>query len=213
MNDPYQVLGVPETATDEEIKKAYRELARKYHPDNYHDNPLADLAQERMKEINAAYEQITKERSGGNRPGSSGGYGGYGGYQQQYYGGGQSSVLQQVRIAIQTGNISRAEALLANYGDHNGEWNFLKGAVCYRRGWMDEAKRYYETACQMEPGNPEYQQALRYMEQGTRNAYRPEGGEFGTELCGGNDLCWRICCAYMMCCNCGGLGGMRFCFI
>ncbi len=212
MNDPYQVLGVPETATDEEIKKAYRELARKYHPDNYHDNPLADLAQERMKEINAAYEQITKERSGGNRPGSSGGYGGYGGYQQQYYGG-QSSVLQQVRIAIQTGNISRAEALLANYGDHNGEWNFLKGAVCYRRGWMDEAKRYYETACQMEPDNLEYQQALRYMERGTRSAYRPEGGEFGTELCGGNDLCWRMCCAYMMCCNCGGLGGMRFCFI
>ena len=180
---------------------------------HFPDNPLADLAQERMKEINAAYEQITKERSGGNRPGGSGSYGGYGGYQQQYYGGGQSSVLQQVRIAIQTGNISRAEALLANYGDHNGEWNFLKGAVCYRRGWMDEAKRYYETACQMEPDNLEYQQALRYMERGTRSAYRPEGGEFGTELCGGNDLCWRMCCAYMMCCNCGGLGGMRFCFI
>ena len=56
MRDPYQVLGVPSTATDDEVKKAYRDLARKYHPDNYHDNPLADLAQERMKEINEAYE-------------------------------------------------------------------------------------------------------------------------------------------------------------
>ena len=61
MRDPYQVLGVSSTATDEEIKKAYRNLARKYHPDNYHDNPLADLAQERMKEINEAYEAIQSQ--------------------------------------------------------------------------------------------------------------------------------------------------------
>ena len=158
MNDPYKILGVPEDASDEEIKKAYRELARKYHPDNYHDNPLEDLAQEKMKEINAAYEQITKERASGRRTGGAGGaYGGgsygYGGYQSYGgYGSSQSSVLQQARIAINTGNISRAEALLANYSDHNAEWNFLKGVVCYRRGWMDEALRYYRTAVQMDPG-------------------------------------------------------------
>ena len=88
MNDPYQILGVSENASDEEIKKAYRELARKYHPDNYHDNPLADLAQEKMKEINAAYEQITKERASGKRGSGAGGssyrasgYGGYSWYQ------------------------------------------------------------------------------------------------------------------------------------
>ena len=208
MNDPYQILGVPETATDEEVKRAYRELARKYHPDNYHDNPLADLAQEKMKDINAAYEQITKMRSGGRSGGN--GYssaGGYSGYQQ--YGGQSasgSSVLQQVRIAIQTGNISRAEALLANYSDHNAEWNFLRGAVCYRRGWMDEAKRYYQTACQMDPGNAEYRQALEVMERGTQTAYRPGGQPFGTEACGGN-LCLPLCCLWTLCNG----GGYWFC--
>ena len=208
MNDPSQILGVPETATDEEVKRAYRELARKYHPDNYHDNPLADLAQEKMKDINAAYEQITKMRSGGRSGGN--GYssaGGYSGYQQ--YGGQSasgSSVLQQVRIAIQTGNISRAEALLANYSDHNAEWNFLRGAVCYRRGWMDEAKRYYQTACQMDPGNAEYRQALEFMERCTQTAYRLGAQPFGTEACGGN-LCLPLCCLWTLCNG----GGYWFC--
>ena len=202
MNDPYKILGVPEDASDEEIKKAYRELARKYHPDNYHDNPLEDLAQEKMKEINAAYEQITKERSSGRRArgGSSyyggGGYGGYQGYGNSRSYSGQSSVLQQARIAIQTGNISRAEALLDNYSDHNAEWNFLKGVVCYRRGWMDEALRYYRTAVQMDPGNAEYRQALDYMEGTDDTAYRP-GGSFGT-LCSGNP-CLSMCCLYTLC--------------
>lgn len=202
MNDPYQTLGVAETASDEEIKKAYRELARKYHPDNYHDNPLADLAQEKMKEINAAYEEINRRRSAGGSGhggGQTAGYGGgYGSYQQTYRQQSGSSVLQQVRIAIQTGNLTRAEALLANYTDHNAEWNFLRGAVCYRRGWMDEAKRYYETACQMDPGNPEYRQALEFMKTGTQRSYRPGGGQFGTDLCGGN-LCLPLCCLYSLC--------------
>ena len=205
MNDPYQILGVSENASDEEIKKAYRDLARKYHPDNYHDNPLADLAQEKMKEINAAYEEINRRRSGGNR--TSGGS--YGGYQQQYgqyQGRSSSSVLQQVRIAIQSGDLSRAEALLANYSDHNAEWNFLRGAVCYRRGWMDEAKRYYQTACQMDPGNPEYRQALEFMEKGTQSAYRPGGQQFGTDACTGNP-CVPLCCLWALCNG----GGYWFC--
>lgn len=196
MNDPYLTLGVSESASDEEIKKAYRELARKYHPDNYHDNPLADLAQEKMKEINAAYEEINRRRSGGGGTGGGARAGGsYGSYQKQYTG--STSVFQQVRIAIQTGNLTRAEALLANYGDHNAEWHYLRGAVCARRGWMDEAKRCYETACQMDPGNVEYRQALNYLQNGTRGVYRPSGGSFGTDLCGGN-LCLPLCCAYSL---------------
>ena len=75
MNDPYQILNIPPTATDEEVKRAYRDLARKYHPDNYHDNPLADLAQEKMKEINEAYDQIQKQRKASSAASQSHSYG------------------------------------------------------------------------------------------------------------------------------------------
>jgi len=209
MNDPYQVLGVSESASDAEIKKAYLELARKYHPDNYHDNPLADLAQEKMKEINAAYEEINKRRGSGHggqsRSGYGGGYaqgGGYSrGYGRQSGYGGTSSVLQQVRVAINAGDLSRAEALLANYTEHNAEWNFLKGAVCYRRGWMDEALRYYETACRMEPGNKEYERALEFMQNGASGGYRPAGSPYGTEMCAANSMCLPLWCfAPLFCC-------------
>ena len=219
MNDPYKVLNVSRDATDAEIKKAYLALARKYHPDNYHERPLADLAQEKMKEINGAYEQITKERSGRGSSASSYGYGGgYGGYGYGGYGGstaGQAyqgaSIFQQVRIAINQGDFSRAEGLLNAIDDHNGEWNFLKGTICLRRGWLDEAKRYFQTACQMDPGNQEYRNALNYMENGGQTAYH-QGGSFSTESCVGNDLCSRLCCAYLLCNGCG-YGGIRFCCI
>lgn len=209
MKDPYQVLGVPSTASDEEVKKAYRNLARKYHPDNYHDNPLADLAQERMKEINEAYESIQSQRKG-NAGSHSSGYAGYG-YSNATSGYGASygtSGFQRVRMAISQGNLNLAEELLNASSDHNAEWNFLKGAVCYHRGWMDEAKRYYQTALQMEPDNPEYQQALDIAE-GRQATYRPNGfGNMTTGECG-NANCMRFC-SILLCCNLLG-GGRYFC--
>jgi len=74
MNDPYAVLGVSANATDDDIKRAYRELARKYHPDNYRDNPLSDLAEQKMKEINEAYDKIQRIRSGRDAPPNNGNY-------------------------------------------------------------------------------------------------------------------------------------------
>ena len=201
MRDPYQVLGVPSTATDEEVKKAYRDLARKYHPDNYHDNPLADLAQERMKEINEAYEAVQSQRKAARAGGYSGGYGGYqAGYQSGYQSGG--SRYQRIRMAISQGNLNLAEELLNAMQDHDAEWNFLKGVLCQKRGWMDEAKRYYQTAVQMDPDNSEYQQALDRAE-GRQTAYRPDGyGSASTGNCQMNP-CLPFCLP-LFCCPGGG---------
>mgnify|MGYP000105629055 FL=1 len=202
MRDPYQVLGVPSTATDEDVKKAYGDLARKYHPDNYHDNPLADLAQERMKEINEAYEAVQSQRKAARAGGYSGGYGGYqAGYQSGYQSGG--SRYQRIRMAISQGNLNLAEELLNAMTDHDAEWSFLKGAICYRRGWLDEARRYYQNAVNMDPDNQEYQRALDIAE-GRSTAYRPEGYDNVTTGTCGNGDCLRLCGA-TLCCNAFGV--------
>ena len=201
MRDPYEVLGVSPNASDDEVKRAYRELARKYHPDNYQNNPLADLAEEKMKEVNEAYDAITKARSGGGSTG--GGYqGGYSqsyGYQGQYSGGGSSTSFAQVRQYINMGNLDGAEQLLRGISSKNGEWYFLMGSIAYRRGWLDEARQNYQIACQMEPGNMEYRQALNMMQQGGQ-AYRPYGNTAtGMEAC---DCCTTLMCAQCLCGGC-----------
>jgi molecular chaperone DnaJ len=202
MNDPYGVLGISSNASDEEVKRAYRELARKYHPDNYQNNPLADLAEEKMKEINQAYDTIMKMRSGGSRAGSAGASSG--GYSGGYSGnsGGGSAIYAQVRAAINRGNLQQAETLLNQAPSGTAEWHFLMGSIAYRKGWLDEARQQYQMACNMEPGNMEYRQAFAFMQSGGQ-AYRPAGYGADNGMMGAAD-----CCASMMClnCLCGGRG-------
>ena len=197
MRDPYEVLGVSPDAGDDEIKKAYRELARKYHPDNYVTNPLAALAEEKMKEINEAYDAITKGRAGG---GAQSGYGyGYAssstGYQQQRQSA-RGGVYAQARQAVSRGDLDTAERLLQG-ASRNGEWYFLMGSIAYRRGWLDEARQNYQIAVQMDPGNMEYRQAFSMMQRGGYG-YRPD--MVGTQ-CDGMDCCTALMC---MNCMCGG---------
>ena len=194
--DPYKVLGISPNASDDEVKKAYRELARKYHPDNYVNNPLADLAQEKMKEINEAYDQITKQRSSGSSSG---------GYQSTYSSGTYSQntgspAFARVRQLIMAGNLDAAEQELTASSDHGAEWHFLMGSIYLRRGWYDEARRYFQNACSMDPNNMEYRVALQNMNNTTpyynQNLAMSTGGGF----C---DVCSSLLVADC-CCECMG---------
>ncbi|MBR1751119.1 MAG: J domain-containing protein [Ruminococcus sp.] len=201
--DPYSVLGISPGASDDEVKKAYKELVKKYHPDQYQGNPLSDVAEEKMAEINTAYDEImTSRRSGGNS------------YNYGYSDGGYSSRgndFSNIRMMIQQGNISNAEMILDGMPDNmrGAEWHFLKGSVCYSRGWLGEAASYFNTAARMEPGNAEYSAAANRMNQnssgfmnGAQNVYgapRYNTRSQNDQCCDGlSTLCCLDCCCEMM---------------
>ena len=196
VNDPYKILGVSRNATDDEIKKAYRELARKYHPDNYAGNPLSDRVEEKMKEINEAYEAIQKERSSGS--GTSGGS-----YSGGSYSNGNAD-FTRIRDLISAGRYSEAELILdsVSSSDRGAEWNFLKGQVLMQRGWYFEAQRFFETACYLAPSNSEYRSALDSIRNTSTSSYsrgyrnsRGGGGD-GCDMC--TSLLCADCCCEMM---------------
>ncbi len=199
MNDPYKVLGVSRDATDEEIKKAYRELARKYHPDNYVNNPLSELVEEKMKEINEAYDRIQKERS--DSPRSSGSKSTD--YTGEYI---------RVRELIQTGRLVEAEQMLNSVpsADRNGEWNFLKGCILERRGWYFDAQKFFETACYIDPDNMEYRDALNKIKNTANSFGGYRTSNYGNQGCSSCDICTSLMCADC-CCECLGGDLIRCC--
>ena len=210
MKDPYQVLGVPRSASDEEVKRAWRNLARKYHPDNYAGSAKAAGYEEIMKEINEAYDAITRARSGqsgyqsGNSQGTyqgayQSGYQSYGSYRDSN----SSGSYAQVRSYINANQLDAAESLLNTAANRDAEWYYLKGSIAYRRGWLDEARQNYQAACAMMPGNYEYQNALRTV-QGGYTPYRQSNYQ-GSGMDTACDICNALLCLN---CLCGG-GGCR----
>lgn len=189
MTDPYEILGVSPNASEEEIKRAYRELARKYHPDNYVDNPLADLAQEKMKQINEAYDAITH-----NKTGSSGGY-------QSSSSGTSGTASSKIRSLINSNRLDEAEQTLMGLPNKDAEWFFLSGEIAYRRGWLDEAQRNYQIACRMAPQNYEYQRALSVVTAGS-TPYRQNTYQQRSDLDTACDICNTLICLNCLCNSC-----------
>ena len=196
--NPYEVLGVPENADDATVKKAYRELVKKYHPDNFKDNPLADLANEKLQEVNEAYDMITKGRtSGGSSYSSGSSYGGSSSY-------GTNSKFAYVRNLIQQRRFADADAELNRTNDQSAEWHFLKGCVCVSRGWQFEGIQHLQTAVNMDPTNPEYRNMLNNINM-RRTTYNQMGNGYGYQR--NDDMC--NCCSNLICadCCCEMMGG------
>lgn len=196
--DPYKVLGVSPSATDAEIKTAYRSLAKKYHPDRYKGHDLEELAGEKLKQINEAYDIITKERQAGNSHASDGFNSSYSG--SSYSG---STEFADIRSAIQMGDLTRADAMLDAVSNRNAEWHYLKGMVLLRKGWYDGARQHFATANSMDPGNSEYANAYSTL---NRSASGYGQTFYGNQAGTGNDMC-NICGGLLCadcCCECMG---------
>ncbi len=203
MRDPYEVLGVSKNATDDQIKDAYRELARKYHPDNYADNPLSDLAGEKMKEINEAYDAIVNERRRGSSNKSSGNT-----YNNSY----NHTNFPEVRNLINQGRLEQAQEILDGVPpqSRDAEWYFLNGTVLYRRGWFDQAYTSFATAVRMNPQNLEYRNAMNAAQRQAGAQYNPYRSYGSAGGCSGCDVCQGLLCADC-CCECMGGDLIRCC--
>lgn len=209
MKNPYEVLGINEGASEEDIKLAYREMVKKYHPDKYVNNPLKDLAEEKMREINEAYDYLIKNSgrsSSSSQANNQSSYnrGSQGNYQSSYSGGSSSGneAFQNIRSYINRNDINTAESMLNNIGLKTAEWYFLHGVIQMKKGWYSGAYQDLQRAVNMDPNNFEYREALKRAT-ASNNTYRNYSYNTNNRK-SSSDVCdiLTCCCCTDMLCNC-----------
>lgn len=206
MTDPYRVLGVSESATNEEIKKAYRRLSRQYHPDANINNPNKDEAEMKFKEVQQAYEQIIKEReygssyTNGERQGSGyGNYGGFGGFGQENRRQ-ESPRMQAVRNYLNSGHFAEALHVLSEIteAERDGNWYFYSAFANIQVGNSILALDHARRAVQMEPDNMQFRSLLAQIESGG-NWYQSMGETYGNPVGRMGNCCMEMICFHLFC--------------
>lgn len=197
MRDPFEVLGLPQGASDEQVRNAYRDLARRYSEGG--DTP----SYAKMQEIDAAYDAIILSRTGnGSGYSQSNTYNTYARYEQSAHD------LGDIRAKINAGRTDEAEILLEGIpvGQRTAEWYYLKGTVSHRKGWLEDAARNFERASQLDPSNTEYRRACNNINSDRAGGYRTEKSSGNSTECSACNLCSGLlcadCCCESMGCDC-----------
>ncbi len=224
MRDPYEVLGISRNAAEEEIKKAYKSLSRKYHPDANINNPRKEEAEEKFKEIQQAYQQIMKEHTEGHSYSGYGGssyYGGsrgggnysYGNYRGYSYGSGtgyeEDSHLRAAGNYVRNGYFREARNVLdaMSENEKNARWYYYSALAHAGLGNQVAALEHARRAAALEPGKAEYANLVYQFENGG-TWYTQRQYTYGTPYVSGDGLCLKLCIANMICNFCCGGSGL-----
>lgn len=206
MSDPYSVLGVSPDATDEQIKNAYREKARKYQETDYSNGPLSEVAAKKMQELDDAYDQIIASRRSGGYSSSSthsaGSAYSSGSYSQGSY---TPPTYADIREKIRRNDLDGAQTALNNIPEMSriAEWYYLQGMIQQKKGWANAAYENYERAYRMDSSNPEYARAYQGMNNQRSGGYRTNTGRHADSECSFCNMCQGLICADC-CCECMG---------
>lgn len=188
--NPYEVLGIKQGASQDEIKSAYRKLVKQYHPDQFRDNPLQELAQEKLAEVNEAYRILTSGNAGSTNSYSS----------SNNSSSNANPDLAQARACLSRRDLMGAESILNRVSTRNAEWYYLTGVLHMNKGWYDSALQNIRTASNMEPNNFEYRQTLQQLQSrgnGFGNPYRTTQNNSNACDCCGNLICLDCLCEAM----------------
>ena len=189
MNEYYELLGLSETATDEEIAARYEELRAKYREDRWLDGEAGNEAAKMLTKVETAYREIVSSRK----------------EQSENVGG--ENVLEEITRLLKEDNVSKAQELLDDCNERSAEWHYLQAVVFYKKNWTNDSKKQLEIAIQMDPDNAKYRSAYgkmnaknEYERQAASQTQNPYSNPNGEPMNGGDQMGGSACSECISCC-------------